>query len=179
VVTQWRRARPSLILTLPLHILLVNTETFAVVVSGKCLFVLVAWPVMLRFVLSPVLLRVGLCVCWSVCWYWCPLVFMAASVLDEASVPCLCWICSNIGSVVNLAWFWNSWSICGYWYRPSLLILLFLINDWLLVSFLLMALVILLSCCCYFSYCLRRLWAVPWLLDIPFPCFDWWWAIEL
>jgi hypothetical protein len=63
VVTQWRRARPSLILALPLHILLVNTETFAVCclwVTSFCAGGLICYVLL---VLSHVLLWVGLLVC--------------------------------------------------------------------------------------------------------------------
>jgi hypothetical protein len=43
------RARPSLVLALPLKILLVNTETLLFVVSGKFLCVPVAEPLALDF----------------------------------------------------------------------------------------------------------------------------------
>jgi hypothetical protein len=115
VVTQWRRARPSLILALPLHILLVNTETFVV-----CCF----WEI--SFCAGGLTCYVSLCVvtCTIVDWVICVLIWLlilmppdvvATFVLDEALVLCMCWICSNIS------------------YRLSLLSLLSLINDWLLL----------------------------------------------
>jgi hypothetical protein len=67
------RARPSLVFALPLHILLVNTGIFVVCCLWEISFCDGSLTCYISLVLSPVLLWVGLFVCWSSCWYWCPL----------------------------------------------------------------------------------------------------------
>jgi hypothetical protein len=88
------RARPSLVLALPLHILLVNTETLLFVVSGKFLCVPVAEPRALDF-----------------------------SVLWCCSLPCLCLVWVLLCLVGVMRWIAVSLLPDLLWLCPLLLVL--------------------------------------------------------